>query len=296
MIHSMTGYAALHGEGHGHRWSWELRSVNARGLDIRLRVPDWIEGLEAATRAALAQAAARGNISASLRVFALDSEGRATLNSAQLDTVLAALAETEARAMAAGLTLGPSTGAALLSLRGVLDYSSEDAETALLREAVLAGLPDLIAAFNEMRAGEGAALAAILTGQIDEIAALTEEAATLLAPRRARMAETLRQNLERLAETGVEADADRVAQEMALLVVKADVTEELDRLRAHVGAARDLIAAGGPVGRKLDFLTQEFNREANTLCSKAQMKELTDVGLSLKVAIDQMREQVQNVE
>jgi len=147
-----------------------------------------------------------------------------------------------------------------------------------------------------MRRSEGAALAAVIAGQLDRIAALTAEAADLAEARKDAMAETLRQNLARVMETAETADPDRVAQELALIAVKTDVTEELDRLVAHVAAARTLLAEDGPVGRKLDFLTQEFNREANTLCSKAQSAELTRAGLDLKATIDQMREQVQNVE
>ena len=147
-----------------------------------------------------------------------------------------------------------------------------------------------------MRASEGAALRSILSGQLDQIAGLVEQAAGAAQAREGQMAETLRAQLARVTDNADPVDEPRVAQELALIAVKSDITEELDRLRAHVGAARDLLSQGVPIGRKLDFLSQEFNREANTLCAKSQHTGLTAIGLDLKAVIDQMREQVQNVE
>jgi uncharacterized protein (TIGR00255 family) len=160
----------------------------------------------------------------------------------------------------------------------------------------MADFETLLADFLDMRGREGAALRQVLERQLDEIAALTAQARAVLAPRAESMAAALRTALERVVGTAEGADPDRVAQELALIAVKADVAEELDRLTAHVEAAHTLLQETGPVGRKLDFLTQEFNREANTLCSKAQDRDLTRIGLDLKAVIDQMREQVQNVE
>ena len=154
----------------------------------------------------------------------------------------------------------------------------------------------LLAQFVTMRASEGAALAAILTGQLDTVETLVAQASAMLQDRREQMDANLRANLAKVTEAVTDPDPDRIAQELAMIAVKADVAEEIDRLTAHVAAARDLLATGGPVGRKLDFLMQEFNREANTLCSKAQYRDLTAMGLELKAVIDQMREQVQNVE
>jgi uncharacterized protein (TIGR00255 family) len=296
MIHSMTGYASGQGAAAGYRWSWELRSVNGRGLDIRLRVPDWIEGLEASLRAALIKIATRGSITLNLRVQREGGDGRVQLNAAQLDLVLAAMAEVEARAKTAGVTLAPSTAAEIVSQRGVMEPVAETDDTAAIKAALEAELPALLDDFTEMRATEGTALRKVLESQLDQVAELTENAAGLLDRRREDAAETLRSNLEKVMQGVGDADPARVAQELAILAVKSDVTEEIDRLRAHVIAARDLLQGGGAVGRKLDFLMQEFNREANTLCSKAQMKALTEQGLALKVVIDQMREQVQNVE
>ena len=161
---------------------------------------------------------------------------------------------------------------------------------------LLAQAQDLIAAFNTMRENEGTQLEQLLQTQLTEIETLMQTAATQAEARKDDMAQTLRRNLARVLDHAEGADESRVAQELAMIAVKADVTEEIDRLRAHIAVARDLIGQGGPVGRKLDFLMQEFNREANTLCSKAQSTDLTSTGLALKAVIDQMREQVQNVE
>ena len=296
MIKSMTGYAAGQGAAADYRWSWELRSVNGRGLDIRLRVPDWIDGLEASLRAILAKAAARGSVTLSLRVQRDASDGDLQLNSGQVGRILAAMAEVEVRAREAGLTLAPSTAAEIVGLRGMMEPVAEEEDTGALKAALEAELPDLVSAFSEMRQREGAALRQVLDAQLSEVAELTETAAALLETRRDEAAEALRRNLEKVMQNVGDIDENRVAQELALLAVKSDVTEEIDRLRAHVAAARDLLETGGAVGRKLDFLMQEFNREANTLCSKAQMKALTEQGLALKVVIDQMREQAQNAE
>lgn len=297
MINSMTGFAVAKGELSGWSWVWDIRSVNGRGLDVRMRVPDWIEGLEPALRPLIQQAVARGNVSLTLKVRRDDAMGALTVGNAVLDHVLATLKRIEV--MAAGshnLRLTPTSAAEILALRGVGDSSQSVEDTGPLLIALKAQLPDLLAEFSAMRATEGAALGAVLGDQLDQIAALTEASVTEATARRDAVAAILRENLARVLENSSGADPDRVAQELAVIAVKTDVTEEIDRLRAHIKAGRDLLSTEGPAGRKLDFLTQEFNREANTLCSKAQSAELTRIGLDLKYVIDQMREQVQNVE
>jgi uncharacterized protein (TIGR00255 family) len=296
MVNSMTGYATRRGAGAGAEWVWDLRSVNGRGLDLRLRVPDWIEGLEPLVRAELTRALHRGSVSLGLRVTRESAAADLRPNPAALSAALEALGQTEAAARDAGVALAPTSAAALLGLRGVLETGAAEEETAALRAALLADLPALIADFAATRRSEGAALARVLAAQIDGVAALTEDAATLAEARRPQMAAALHEALAAIIDAAPGADPGRVEQELALIFVKSDITEEIDRLRAHVEAARELLAAEGPVGRKLDFLMQEFNREANTLCSKAQSAPLTRVGLDLKTVIDQMREQVQNVE
>ena len=299
MTISMTGFAARKGQGAGHSWVWDIRSVNGKGLDLRLRVPDWIDGLELALRGELGRALQRGNVSLTLKVMrdGLGDGGEGLrVNRPALSAVLAALGEIEAAALAAGVTLAQATAADVLAVRSVLDTSAVETDTTPLRAAILADLPALLAEFAQMRAAEGAALKTVIAGQLDQIARLTAEAGTEAAARRDAAAGALRDALTRVLANADGVDETRLAQELALIAVKNDVQEELDRLAAHVTAARALLEEGGPVGRKFDFLMQEFMREANTLCSKAQALALTRIGLDLKTVIDQMREQVQNVE
>ena len=295
---SMTGFAARRGAGMGYAWVWDLRSVNGKGLDLRLRLPDWIDGLELAVRADLQKAIPRGNVSLTLKLTqeGAGEEAAFRLNPRQLGAALTALAKVEGAALAAGVALRQPTAADILALRGVLDQTAQEGDTGPLRAALLADLPGLLADFAAMRASEGASLAGIVAAQLNLIAALTADAGHEVARRTDVQAETLRDNVARILGSTEAVDAGRLAQELALLAVKTDVTEELDRLAAHVTAARAHLADPAPVGRKLDFLMQEFMREANTLCSKAQSLALTRIGLDLKTVIDQMREQVQNVE
>jgi uncharacterized protein (TIGR00255 family) len=296
-ITSMTGFADLAGGIEGAAWTWEARSVNGRGLDVRLRLPEGFEALDGAVRATVARSVARGSISIGLRIGQGSRTQPPRLNPEALDGAIgAALAAGEA-ASRLGLDLGPMTAADLLSVRGVLE---PDARLASDSPEVIAALTaeaaTLVAALAVARAAEGAALAQVLSAQIDRIAELTAAARKAAGARAPRQAEALRARVEAVLAATAAVDEARLAQELALLAVRADVAEELDRLDVHVAAARALIAADGPVGRKLDFLTQEFNREANTLCSKAQSAELTAIGLEMKAVVDQMREQVQNVE
>ena len=296
MIYSMTGFAASRGAGAGFTWGWELRSVNGKGLDLRIRAPDWVEGLEVALRARLVRAVARGNVTLNLRVQAEESGGRLSVNAAQLEDVLSAMAEVERAAMARGLNLAPARPGDVMGVRGVLETAAAEQDTTSLKAALLADLEPLIESFTAMRAAEGEALARDLGAQIDTIARLTDEAQTAAEARRPEAAAAFKAALARVMDNTDGADEARIAQELAMLAVKADVSEEIVRLRAHVDAARALLEGGSPLGRKLDFLTQEFNREANTLCAKAGSAALTSIGLDLKSVIDQMREQVQNVE
>ena len=296
MIRSMTGFASAKGEFGDWAWGWELRGVNGKGLDMRLRVPDWLDGLEAALRGMLASSVARGNITLTLRVTRREETRAVEINRAAMGAALDALHTLEEEAMRRGLTLAPSRAADLLSLRGMFDANAEEQDTGPLLAAIKQEFAGLVAGFVDMREVEGAALAAVLSDRLNLVETLTARAAGLAEARKEATAAALRTNLARVLDNADGADPARVAQELAMIAVKADVTEEIDRLGAHVDAARDLLAAGGTVGRKLDFLMQEFNREANTLCSKAQSSDLTTVGLELKAVIDQMREQVQNVE
>lgn len=292
----MTGFATRRGQGAGQAWQWDIRGVNGKGLDLRLRLPEGIEGLEADVRAALGRAVTRGNVALSLK---LDRDpaaaGTIRLNPAALADVLRALAEVETAAMAQGVTLRQASQAEILAIRGVLDTgATAEADTAPLRAALLADLSPLLADFNAARTAEGKALSTVIAAQVDRIAHLVTEARAAATDRAAGAEPALRAQVARVLAEGV--DAARLAQELALLAVKADITEELDRLDTHVAAARALLADPSPMGRKFEFLTQEFLREANTMCSKSGNAALTRIGLDLKTVIDQLREQAANVE
>lgn len=271
--------------------------MNGRGLDVRFRLPEGFDGLDAPARAAVRDAIARGSVTIGLRVLRDAGASAPRLNAAVLEAVIASALQAGEAASRAGLDLAPMTAADLLAARGVLESgvdSGTGTEEAL--SLMKAQIEPLVAVLNAARAAEGAALATVLETQIDRIAGLASEARASAEARAADAGALLRTRMDAVMSGVVAVDEGRLAQELALLAVKSDVTEELDRLDGHVEAAREMLKAGGPVGRKLDFLMQEFNREANTLCSKAQSAELTRIGLDLKVAIDQMREQVQNVE
>jgi uncharacterized protein (TIGR00255 family) len=294
----MTGFAARTGEAEGQSWAWEARSVNGKGLDLRLRLPEGIDGLEAAVRAEAQARFARGNVTVTLRLDRAAATGGPSVDAAGLGRALDALIEVEAAAAARGQILRATSAAEILAMRGVLDTSGTGApdDGAALKDALLADAAALLDALRHMRAAEGRALYEILTGQLARIESLAAEAAAEAEARAPVQAEALRAALARVVDGAEAADPARVAQELALIAVKSDVTEEIDRLKAHVAAARALLQEREPVGRRLDFLAQEFNREANTLASKANHAGLTRVALELKAVIDQMREQVQNVQ
>lgn len=292
----MTGFASGKGALGPHSWTWELRSVNGKGLDMRLRVPDWLTGLEATLRGQMSKALSRGNVTLSLRLNRDETAPDLVLNETAMDAALTAMARTQKMAAACGVTLASSSAADLIAIKGMLDAGNDADDPAPIVAKLTRDFPDLLSAFIAMRETEGQALASVLNSQLDQVADLTEQSAELAEQRKDKAALALRENLARVMDNAQGADPDRVAQELALIAVKTDITEEIDRLKAHVIAARDLLSQDVAVGRKLDFLMQEFNREANTLCSKAQSADLTSVGLELKAVIDQMREQVQNIE
>ncbi len=298
MVNSMTGFAAGTGAAEGFDWSWDLRSVNARGLDLRLRVPDWISGLEPELRKALSAALGRGSVALSLRLTRAAGAAGLQIDPGGLAQALDGIARVQAAAADAGIALSETRAADILAMRGVSEAPQTDTgEAARLKTALVADFRGLLDQLLAMRRDEGAALKAVISAQLDEIATLTVAAQEAAGARQPRMRETLKAALEEIMATTAEGlDEARVLQELAVLALKSDVTEELDRLSAHVDAARELLDAGQPVGRRLDFLCQEFNREANTLCAKSGAVALTRIGLDLKAAIDQMREQIQNVE
>lgn len=297
MFSSMTAFAVRTGHGDGASWQWELRSVNGKGLDLRLRLPDWIDGLEPLVRTDLARRIQRGNVSLTLKLQRDTTADAMRVNRAALDEALSALSEVTAAAEKRGLTLALPSPPEILALRGVLEQASlETGDTSQLRSTLMSDFARLLDDFTAARQAEGAELLSVVRDQVDLVAGLIRDAATEAAKRRVASMGILKQSLDRVLANAEGVDESRLAQELAFIAVKTDVTEEIDRLTAHVSAAEALLTGSGPVGRKLDFLTQEFNREVNTLCSKAQHIALTRIGLDLKTVIDQMREQIQNVE
>jgi uncharacterized protein (TIGR00255 family) len=292
-VSSMTGFARTSGATATGQWVWELRSVNGRGLEQRLRLPPGFDDVEVEARGRIGKAFARGNIGGTLSVETATG-GSFRLNQAALDAVIAAAERVQARLPAATVSAD-----GLLGLRGVLEpvdaARNEDDERAL-RRAVLDGLDDALAALAAARRAEGTSVAAVVAGQLTRIAELTAAAAATDGRRPEAVRARLEEQLRRILEASSAFDPERLHQEAALIASRADVQEEIDRLAAHVAQARAILAEGGPVGRRLDFLAQEFGREANTLCSKSNDAELTRLGLELKATIEQFREQIQNLE
>jgi uncharacterized protein (TIGR00255 family) len=290
---SMTGFARTEGSAAGLTWAWELRSVNGRGLDLRFRLPPGWDALEPALREAAGKVLKRGNVTANLTVKR-ESETRLAVDPTALEQALALALDLHARIPGSP----PPRAEALLGLPGVLRpvQADETADRDVATEAVRSGYAQALAALVTARQSEGARLAAMLTGQLDEIAALhkqaTAEAAGQPTAQRARVMD----NLQALLREAPSLPEERIAQEVALLAARSDVREELDRLASHIQAAHALLQEAANIGRRFDFLVQEFNREANTLCSKSASVALTATGLKLKATIEQLREQVQNIE
>jgi uncharacterized protein (TIGR00255 family) len=294
-ISSMTGFARVDGTTDGLAWTWEARSVNGRGLDVRLRLPPGYEALEVASREAVAKRFARGNVAISLALEKQLVSGSVRLN----ELVLADVIKAAERVSALSGASKPDA-AQLLMIKGVLeaaDQMPEDSEARATRErAILRSLEATLDKLIEARRAEGARLADIIQEQLAQIERLAAEVRA--SPSRSPEAIVARLNdaIARLFETTAPLDLERLHQEAMMMATRADVEEELQRLAAHVSGAHDILGEPGAVGRKLDFLAQEFNREANTLCSKANAVDITRLGLQLKTVIDQFREQVQNVE
>lgn len=294
-ISSMTGFARVDGTTDGLAWTWEARSVNGRGLDVRLRLPPGYEVLELPTREAVSKRLTRGNVSISLTIEKQQANGSVRLNEAVLADVLKAAERVTALS---GAT--KPDAAQLLMIKGVLEAADQLPETSDARtareKAILKGLEATLDKLAEARRAEGTRLQGIIADQIVQIERLGAEVRASPSRTPEAIVARLKDAISRLFETTAPLDAERLHQEAMLLATRADVEEELQRLSAHVSGARDILSENGAVGRKLDFLAQEFNREANTLCSKANAVDITRLGLQLKTIIDQFREQVQNVE
>ncbi|MEX0955606.1 MAG: YicC/YloC family endoribonuclease [Rhizobiaceae bacterium] len=293
-LQSMTGFARAAGEFLDTAIVWELRSVNGRGLDARLRLPQGNERLEPPARQAVQQRFSRGNIQAALSLSASAGALRPVINEALLSDLAA-----HAKDIQQKHGFAPPSADGLLALRGVIEFP-ETVGTAEEREAldaaVLALLDEALAALEAARTDEGKALGDLLGQHIDAIEALTRKAEADKSREPAAIRERLAEQVAQLLGASTQFDEARLHTEAAFLATKADIREEIDRLFTHVASGRSLLAAGGAVGRKLEFLAQEFNREANTLCSKSNASSVTAIGLELKAVVDQFREQVQNLE
>jgi uncharacterized protein (TIGR00255 family) len=293
-LSSMTGFARGHGVSGAYTWAWEVKSVNGKGLDLRLRVPPGWEAIEAPVRARTAERFARGSIQANLTVERSSVAPVVRINAAVLEAIL-----TTVRQLAPRVEASPPSLDGLLALKGVMeigDAEESEHERRITETAVIAGFAEILGALAEMREREGVTLGRLLTARLGEMAALGQRAELTPGRRPEAIRARLAEQVAALLAQSERFDSDRLHQEAILIATKADVREELDRLASHVAQAQLLIGQGGAVGRRLDFLAQELNREANTLCAKANDVELTNIGLELKAAVEQFREQVQNVE
>lgn len=290
----MTGFARTEGQHGDTTWVWEIKSVNGRSLDLRMRLPNGLDSLEGGLRAKATQRFTRGNLSVNLQIVHAAAQQEVKVNEAVLGQILDIVNDLEgARGTA------PARLDGILALRGVLEFvdgTDSEEDRAEREAAVLASFDEALDALAASRRDEGRRLQGTVQDLVEQIGRLTAQAATAADARRGDMRQRLETQLQDILNRVPALTEERVAQELALLMVKADVTEELQRLGAHVEAAVDLIESDEAVGRRLDFLCQEFNREANTLCSKSADIDLTQIGIELKVVIDRLREQVQNAE
>jgi uncharacterized protein (TIGR00255 family) len=294
-IYSMTGFARASGQHANYSWTWEIRSVNGKGLDVRCRIPSGFDAVDLPTRNAIAKICERGNIAVSLNVTNAQQQAGYRVNQDLLQQFISVIKTIESEVPG---VRAPSVDG-LMGLRGVIEPIEEqesEEERDACHGAILKSLAEALEGLNDHRLSEGTRMGAVLSAHIDQIELLCIKAESLAAAQPAAIRNRLIRQLKDCLENLPELNEERISQEAAILMTKADVREELDRLNAHIAGARELLAKGSPCGRKLDFLCQEFNREANTLCSKAQDVELTRIGLDFKAVIDQLKEQVQNIE
>jgi len=293
-LSSMTGFARGQGAAGSYGWVWEIRSVNAKGLDLRLRLPPGWDAIEPALRARAAEVLARGTLHATLNV---EREGAAPVvkvNEEVLQAVIATLGS-----LADRIEAEPARLDGILAIKGVIevtDAAEREEERAAVQAGVIKGFDAALADLTKMRRHEGEVLRRVLDARLQEISALVARAEAAPGRKPEAIKARLAEQVANLLDASQRFDADRLHQEAILIASKADVREELDRLTAHVAQAGKMLRDGGAVGRRLDFLAQEFNRETNTLCAKANDLELTNIGLELKSLVEQFREQVQNLE
>ena len=293
-LSSMTGFARGHGVISTYAWVWELKSVNAKGLDLRLRLPPGWDAIEGPARARAAEVLSRGTVYANLTVERQGVAPSVQVNEQVLEAVIATIKRLSGRLEAA-----PPRIEGILALKGVIEVSEEDEREADKRgaeTAIATGFAKVLSDLVSARREEGVALGRVLNKRLEEIASLCARADAAPGRQPEAVKARLAEQIATLLSASERFDPDRLHQEAMLIAAKADIREELDRLTAHVAQARKLLVDGGPVGRRLDFLSQELNRESNTLCAKANDVELTNIGLELKTVVEQFREQVQNLE
>jgi uncharacterized protein (TIGR00255 family) len=293
-LSSMTGFARSHGVSGAYAWAWELKSVNAKGLDVRLRLPPGWDAVDVPVRGRAAEVLARGSVYGTLTVERQGVAPIVRVNEPVLNAVLATLKDLSGKVEAE-----PPRLDGILTLKGVIEVIDDDEkedERRAAEQAVIAGFHQAVGELASMRRREGAALAQVLTQRLQEIGALTARAEAAPGRKPEAIKARIAEQVATLLDASARFDPDRLHQEAILIASKADIREELDRLVAHVIQAERLIVDGGAVGRRLDFLSQELNREANTLCSKSNDVALTNIGLELKSVVEQFREQVQNLE
>jgi uncharacterized protein (TIGR00255 family) len=293
-LSSMTGFARSHGTSGPYTFEWELKSVNAKGLDLRLRLPQGWDEVEAFAKKRGAELLSRGTVYANLTVKRADAGSTVRVN----EEVLASIVKVATLLAAKIDAVAPSIDG-LLAIKGVIEMvepETDEAEDKAAKDAVAAAFDTALKSLVEMRRREGETLGEVLNQRVVEIEALARRAEASPGRKPEAIKARLAEQVAALLETSDRFDADRLAQEALLIAAKADVREELDRITSHIAQARDMLRKGGSVGRRLDFLAQEFHREVNTTCSKSNDIELTNIGLELKTVVEQFREQVQNLE
>jgi uncharacterized protein (TIGR00255 family) len=293
-LSSMTGFARSHGASGSYAWSWEIKSVNAKGLELRLRLPPGFDAVEILVRTRGAEMLSRGNVFATLTVNRAGIAPVVRINEPVLNAILNAVGNLSGKVDAEKPRID-----GLLGLRGVIDVADaeeSEEEKAAAEDAIVKGFVDALKGLTEMRQHEGEAIRRVLSARLDEMAALSSRAEAAPGRQPEAVKKKLADQVAVLLDASTRFDPDRLHQEAVLLAGKADIREELDRLAAHIAQARKLMAGGGAIGRRLDFLSQELNRESNTLCAKSNDVELTNIGLELKSVVEQFREQVQNLE
>jgi uncharacterized protein (TIGR00255 family) len=293
-LSSMTGFARSHGASGPYTFEWELKSVNAKGFDLRLRLPPGWDEIEAPAKKRAGELLARGTVYANLNVKRTNAVAQVRIN----EDVLAAVVKVAGTIAGKIDAVAPSVDG-LLAIKGVIEVvepEGDEEEDKAARLAAMAAFEQALASLVEMRRREGATLGQVLGARVDEIEKLAGRAETAPGRKPEAIRARLAEQVAALLETSDRFDQDRLTQEALLIATRADIREELDRIASHVAQARDILGKGGPVGRRLDFLAQEFNREVNTCCSKSNDIELTNTGLEMKNVVEQFREQVQNLE